>query len=121
MASALCPGAGIEDFRKDRFDCKVYEMIGDLTKLESYQGGVLSASWNQQKKLFNSFTHSGYHHVRRRISADGIGANYPEQELIGAIGYVDAIAIMCVLTLGDICKNEELMRSALEKAREYSI
>ena len=79
----------IDRFAKDKLHRRVGDMIADLEKLEAYSGGTLSMSWGQGKRLFNSFTHSGYHHVRRRMASDGIGANYPEKEIIGALDYVN--------------------------------
>ena len=113
--------ADIERFRKDKLERSVHDMVADLEKLEGYSGGTLSTSWKSGKKLFNSFTHSGYHHVRRRTAPDGIGANYPEQELISAIQYVDAISIMCMIAFAGICGNDELAKASLEKAKEYSV
>lgn len=110
----------VEQFAKERFNPAVEKMISELETMEAYSAGIFSKSWEQGKKLFHSFTHAGYRHLIRRMSADGIGANYPEQEILAALGYVDAIAIMAIIAFADICKNEQLAKSALEKSREYA-
>ena len=57
-------------------------MISESSRLSAW---VLFTGKQESWKLFNSFTHSGYRHLRKRYTENAIEANYPDQELIAAL------------------------------------
>jgi Family of unknown function (DUF6988) len=111
----------IEQFMVDRFDPNVEKMISDLEKIPAYkERGILSESW-KGKKFLHDFTHGGIRHLGRRIDASrGIGANYPDTDVITAVGQVSALALLSMVELAGICKNEGLQLAVLEKSKEYA-
>ena len=111
----------LDNFENDDFDRSFGSLIGDLEKLDAFSVGVLS--WTKQDiwKLFNSFTHSGYHHVRRRNTQNGIEANYPEREMVAALDFAGAVAIMSTIGFAAITGSDDLASRAYEKARLLAI
>ena len=96
-------------------------LIRDLEKLEAFSVGVLSRAKQDSWKLFNSFTHSGYLHVRRRNTQTGIEANYPEQEIVAALDFAGAVAIMSTIGFATVAGNNDLAGRAYEKSKLFSV
>jgi hypothetical protein len=111
----------LDKFEKDNLDRSFGLLISDLEKLEAFSVGVLSQAKQDSWKLFNSFTHSGYHHVRRRNTQNGIEANYPDQEIIAALDFAGALAIMSTIGLATAAGNSDVARSAYEKSKLFSV
>jgi hypothetical protein len=110
----------LDKFEQDNFNNSFGSLINDLEKLEAFGVGVLSQAKQDSWKLFNSFTHSGYHHVRRRYTENAIEANYPDLELVAALDFAGAAAIMSTLALAIVAGNDDLARKAYEKSKLFS-
>ena len=110
----------IEQFAKGRCDPSVEKMISDLEGQGYTAGGELSKSWKGKKRL-HDFTHGGFLHLQRRFQPpDGIGANYPDEDVITVLGFVNAIVLMCMEAQARVCKDRHLQMAVLEKAKEYA-
>jgi hypothetical protein len=112
--------ADLDSFEKDNFDKSFGSLIADLEKQEAFSVGVLSQAKQDSWKLFNSFTHSGSHHVRRRNTQNGIEANYPDQEIVAALDFAGAVAIMSTIGFATVAGNDDLARCAYEKSKLFS-
>jgi hypothetical protein len=110
----------IIDVERERLNRGMDVMIRDLERLEAYDTGILSNSWNDAKKILHSFMNSGYRHVMPAIEVQLSGPGSLEREILGAIGYANAVAIMCIIAFAGICNKDELASTAFEKAKEYS-
>jgi hypothetical protein len=110
----------LDKFEQDKFNRTFGSLIGDLEKHEAYSEGILSLVKQDSWNLLNSFTHSGFHHVRRRNTQNYIEANYPEGEIVAALNFAGAIAIMCTVGFSNIAGNEDLALKALEKSKLFS-
>ncbi len=106
---------------KDELDRTFGGLINDLEKLEDFNVGVLLQMKQDSWKLLNSFTHGGYHHIRRRNTLDGIEANYPECEVVAALNFAGAVAILSTVELAKMAKNNELLKEAYERSKSLSI
>jgi hypothetical protein len=111
----------LDRFENDNLDRSFGSLISDLEKLEAYSVGVLSQAKRDSWNMLNSLTHSGYHHVRRRYTQNSIEANYPEREIVGALNFAGALAIMSTIELATAAGNEDLVRSAYEKSKLFSV
>lgn len=111
----------LDRFENDNLDRSFGSLISDLEKLEAYSVGVLSQAKRDSWNMLNSLTHSGYHHVRRRKTQKSIEANYPEQEIVGALNFAGALALMSTTELATAAGNEDLVRRAYEKSKLFSV
>jgi hypothetical protein len=110
----------LDKFEHDTLNRDFASLVSDLEKLEAFSVGVLSRTKKDIWKLFNSFTHSGYHHVRRRNTQNGIEADYPEQEIIAALNFAGAVAIMSTIGFATVAGNTDLAKNAYEKSKLFS-
>lgn len=106
--------------KKDELDKKFGELVNEIEKLDGFSVGVLSKMKQDSWKLLNSFTHSGYQHIRRRNTHAWIESNYPDQELIAALNFAGAIAILSVLEFAKMAQSDELIKDCYEKAKLFS-
>lgn len=72
----------------------------------------------------NSFTHTGFVQVLRRISDTELGSNYPEEEIVGTVDIADSIALWSALAIVNVSTDEptakeELGRRLLDRLKEF--
>jgi hypothetical protein len=112
--------ADLDQFEKDKLERSFGLFISDLEKLDDYSAGVLSQTKKDHWKQLCSFTHSGFQHVQRRNTQNCIEANYSETELVDALNFACAIAIMSTLGFAIIAGNKDLERKSFEKSKLFS-
>ena len=66
-------------------------------------------SWD----AMNSFTHTGLLQVVRQMSSTEIGANFPEEEIIGALGTADTVAVLSAFVIVDIITADVAVKEAI--------
>ena len=109
--------ACLESFAKGKLRPMPAAMIEDLERLPSFEGGVLlkahQASWSKMC----DFTHTGVQQTIRRNTQESIESNYDEAELIEALGFADAIGVMCGLEIAHLAGNIDLAQCIFERAQ----
>lgn len=108
----------------DKMELTLGAMIADLETREAFDVGVLSKikrdSWNKMC----SFTHTGSLQLVRRLTAEAIEPNYPEEEIISVLDAAGCMALWATLaivnvTTGDLTDREELARQLLQRLQEF--
>ena len=115
----------VERFKRDRLDKKFSKIIGDLESHEAFNVGVLLQIKQESWRAMNSFTHTGFLQVVRRVSATEIGSNYTEEEIVGTLDFADSIAILATLAIvnvaaGELADREALAERLLERMKEFA-
>lgn len=96
---------------------KIIKQIEDKLDISD---GVLSSLKSRQWKIFNSFTHTGYQALVRRINDTHTGAvNYKEEDVVSALRHAGLFVVMAAVELSSISGKEDLIESTLNLAREY--
>jgi hypothetical protein len=72
--------------------------------------------WN----LMSDFTHTGYEHVTRRLSALHLGANYPPEEIEQALWLTGALALLAAIITADVAKKAEVVTALQTRAKEFA-
>ena len=65
----------------------------------------------------NSFTHSGYSQAVRRSTTDSIEPNYEEHEILEALQFSNAIAMLAATQIASLANNVELANDLLKKTK----
>jgi len=113
----------MELFRKDKdFVKNLGEMI---TATEGKIGDKLGVLSNFKKKSYtfmNSFTHTGYQHLTRRMDQEGkFGAvNYPDQEVLQVLQTSRSFALLSYAGLATLGGDKKFVEEYLEKCKEFS-
>ncbi len=110
----------LKQFQREELDCTFNSLIEDLEKLDAYNVKVLSAEKASSWKTLNSFTHTGNLQAVRRITPEQIAPRYREDEILGMLGFADAIGILCTFEVAGMAGKEKLAQSALERARQVT-
>jgi hypothetical protein len=95
------------------------ELIDDLEKQPGFSNRVFSESTHQWWRLLNSLTHSGFAQVVRHTT-EALETNYPEDEIVAALNFVNVLALISTIGLATIAQNEQLLEECLKKAEEYA-
>jgi hypothetical protein len=77
---------------------------------DTYLSQVKKKSW----KPMCSYTHTGGLHVQRRITKDGIKANYSKEEVLEVIRFAEVFATLATIGFADLADNVELGNQILE-------
>jgi hypothetical protein len=64
----------------------------------------------------NSYTHSGYLQVVRRITANSIEPNYSEAEITEALNFANTVGLMSAIEVALLARRYEIANAFLEKA-----
>ena len=103
----------LDVFKNDRLKKRVGKMITDLEAKEAFNVGVLSKMKEGSWDAMNSFTHTGLLQVVRQMSSTEIGANFPEEEIIGALGTADTVAVLSAFVIVDIITADVAVKEAI--------
>jgi len=101
---------------KDKLTRDLGRMISDLEQPGRLDVGLLSKVRTAFGRL-NSYTHTGFQQIGARLTADGIGYDYDESEVLDALRWAEVLSIMALVGFAELAKNELLARAALERAR----
>lgn len=120
----LCHVASETDVSKYEKTDKLATEFGDLLVLVENKiglpSGPLSALKSKQWKIFCSFTHTGFQALIRRITATHTGlVNYPDKEIVSALRFAGAIALLAAVELAGIAGDQTLTDATQAKWSEY--
>src|SRR5215813_1020405 len=94
---------------------KFEDLIIAIESIEEFKHGILSRLKNQGWKIMNSYTHSGFQHILRRIKTDTLEPNYDEGAIEEALNCINALALLSVLEVAFLSTNQQLPMIILEK------
>jgi len=67
----------------------------------------------------NSYTHSGYLQIVRRIKETTIEPNYAEDEIVEVLNFTNAIGLLSTLQVAFLSGSEQLPNSIFEKTKDF--
>lgn len=110
----------IEKYKKGKIEKVFGDLIAEIESVEGYEIGTLSrvkeTSWNNM----NSYTHSGFNQIVRRITESSIEPNYHEKEIKQCIYFATLIGLMSALEIALMARNENLSLEILEAIKGFS-
>ncbi len=105
--------AGRDQFANDFFG----KIVADLEEPGRFDQGALSHLKGDTWRRLCSYTHTGYQQIGARLTSSGLGYEYEESEILGALALVDSIALMSVIELAGLAKDSKLRLRALDELR----
>jgi hypothetical protein len=103
-------------FTKDRLDRSFAALVTAVEGLEGFSEGILTKARQRAWAAMCSFTHTGYLQVVRRNKQTTLEPDYGDDELIEALGFANAIALMAALEIAHMAGKEDLSRDLLDVA-----
>lgn len=76
---------------------------------------VKETSW----KTMNSFTHSGFSQIVRRITESSIEPNYDEEEVRECLYFSSVMGLLSALEVSMLAKNKAVALNILEKIESF--
>ena len=102
-------------FEKDRLNIIFGEMINAVEQTDGFDAQILSQAKKSWWSPMNSFTHSGFAAVSRRVVENEICAKYEDSEVCEALNFVDAIATLALGYVAQLANNQILAEAVLRK------
>ena len=109
--------AELTKYTKDKLKKEFGALLEEIETVEAFTEGVLSAVKKRSWKPMNSFTHSGFSQAVRRNTTDSIEPNYEEQEILEALRFSSAIAMLAAIRIASLANNVELANDFLKKTK----
>lgn len=106
----------VDGFSKGLEPPKVWELVRDLEKHPSFKSGVLQRVKDQTYSTMCDFNHTGIGQVSRNLTEEGIGRAYDDEEVVAAIHAASSWALLVVVALASLARNEELAKRAEQRA-----
>ena len=101
--------AGRDEFPRD---------INRLTRaLEAAGASHFTDLKEQWWERLCSLTHTGYQQIRARLTSEGLGFDYDNDEIVQALGWADGIGILAVVAFAGMAEDESLALEALNRMR----
>ena len=108
--------AQVQDFSKGVEPPKVWEIIRDLEQHPSFKSGVLKHVKEHAYSMMCDFSHTGIRQVSRNLTEEGIGRAYEEDEAIAAIHAASSWALLVVVCLASLARDEGLAKRVEQRA-----
>jgi hypothetical protein len=90
-------------------------------RLEAAMGNQVIANIKKGRwKEMCDFTHTGILQLQRNLTADTVEANYPQEELVGALEQANACAVIATTFAAGVAGNTELADKLLSKALQMT-
>jgi hypothetical protein len=105
--------AGNDQFVNDFFG----KIVTDLEQPGRFENGALSHLKGDTWRRLCSYTHTGYQQIGARLTSSGLGYQYDESEILGALNVADSISLMSTIELAGLAKDEQLRLRALHEMR----
>lgn len=106
----------LRDFAEDRLNRGFTALVLAVETLEGFSAGVLMAAKRRSWDAMCSFTHTGFLQVVRRNKEATLEPSYEDDELIEALGFANAIALMAALEVSHMAGTHELSHDLLDMA-----
>lgn len=104
--------AGRDDFPRD---------INKLTReLEAAGASHFTDLKSQWWKRLCSLTHTGYQQIGARLTPEGLGYGYDNDEIAQALGWADGIGLLAVVAFAGMAEDHALAQEALNYMRAAS-
>jgi hypothetical protein len=111
--------ADLERFKRDKLDKSIATLTQDIEKLDGYDSGVFSKVKDKSWNPMNSYTHSGYLQICRRIKGTTIEPNYVEDEIVEVLNFTNAAGLLSALQIAFLSGSEQLSNSIFEKTKAF--
>jgi hypothetical protein len=109
--------ADLRRFESDNVDKTFAALVDEIEELDPFQSRILSAAKSQSWAAMNSFTHSGFSQVVRRNTPDSIEPDYSEGEILEALRFANAIALLSAAEIALLARNDRLASEILERSK----
>ena len=106
--------AQIDDAGRDRFP-GAGVMVDDLEKKGLSLTHVKQQWWN----TLCSYTHTGYQQIGARLTSDGLGSNYKDEEVEMALRMSINFSLVTVMQFAALVNDEALASAALERMTSF--
>lgn len=103
-------------FTQDRLAQNFPALVAAVEGLEGFSDGILTKARQSSWQAMCSFTHTGYLQVVRRNRETTLEPDYRDDELIEALGFANAIALMAVIEIAHMAGAERLSCELLDLA-----
>ncbi len=112
----------VEKFKRGKLD-KTFKdfgvLISEIEKVNGYEVGTLSQAKKTSWKAMNSFTHSGFDQIVRRITESSIEPNYDEEEIQQCLNFSSRIGLLSALEVSLMAKNKAVALDIVKKSKEF--
>ena len=105
----------IYDAGRDRFPGAA-DMVDDLEKV----GLSLTQVKQQWWKALCSYTHTGYQQIGARLTSEGLGSNYKDEEVEMALKMSSNFSLVTVMQFAALASDESLAKAALERMTSFA-
>jgi hypothetical protein len=105
----------IDDAGRDRFPDAAH-MVDDLEKVGLSLTHVKKQLW----KMLCSYTHTGYQQIGARLTSEGLGSNYKDEEVEMALKMSANFSLVTVMQFAALANDESLANAALERMTSLS-
>lgn len=113
-------GSEFEEYKKDKLNIQFGIMIKRVEEARGIESGILSYIKTQQWNIFNSFTHTGFEALVRRIGSASTGYdNYSEDEVVKILRYAGFFVLLAATELAFFLKSESVLKETLARVRGY--
>ncbi len=107
----------IARYMDDKLEIMFAAMLAQLEQTDAYSAGSLSAVKQRSWPAMNSFTHTGFRQTVRRNTGTSVDANYPEEEVLQALGFATATAYMGAVEIAHLSGSEALANELLARIK----
>jgi len=107
-------------FVKDKLEKSFAILVSEIESKETFNAGILSNARKSGWGAMNSYTHSGIQQIVRRNTETSITPNYSEGEIVEAINFTNAIALLSAIEICNISNHIKLANELLEKVKEIA-
>jgi hypothetical protein len=114
----VCSEDEVERFVAGGLRPKAEQIVEALEGHEAFSAGVLRSVKTQAWPLMCDFTHTGIGQVSRNIDEGVVGRSYDVEEVIAGLEAASSWAILVVVGLASLAKDEALAQRAEECARK---
>jgi hypothetical protein len=109
----------LERLKRDKLNKGVPTLIQDIQEVDGYVGRVLSRAKNKSWNPMNSYTHSGYLQIVRRIKETTIEPNYAEDEIVEVLDFTNAVGLLSALQIAFLSGSEQLPYSIIKRMEAF--
>lgn len=103
----------------DQLDCKFYELVDAIERTPAYsEERVLSEVKRNSWGAMNSFTHSGFLQIVRRLTVDAVTPNYSDAEIAEALTFANTIALLTAVAITAVAERDDISQTVLNKAKD---
>lgn len=100
--------ADVRHFATDPKDLRIGPMIKAVEALYGKDGGILHKVMKRLLPGLNSYAHSGYLQVVRRITSEHITPSYADEEQLAAVAFADFCFFLAAVEILNLANRPEL-------------